>query len=631
MSDSAIKESVYKIVNSIIDEGSDVKIGSLDSCNTDGECSPDLCDRNRKKCFKYIKYEHIAYPIDIFIRKMFESNIDEVKPFEHMLSTLGMSNCLSKIHMGRLDDEKNTSRVFTYIYDESESDFYYKYTGDGCKGFSIISIYIRTNITHANVILVENIKDFLIWNYYEPSGYENNIELKKIEHVGELCAKIANKKFIFNHKEGAQCPIGIQKLLNDYDPGYCLIFSYFWIWCVLNVIKRMTSYIPSNQWISYVEKCVATQLLNDKAKVYKRVISFAHSLYESYPTDKKSEKINNSDYMQKYSIGIDDYNERVLTTEIGKNRGKHGEQFAKYTGSDKDEEDEDEDEDFSDENIPGIIANNKILSNIYEHLNNVDKDILLDLVDNGMAEQIKHSYSIGTSIKEILTEFKEVGSHGKEKKIHSKEKHSKEKENNEIALINASYKGYLPDVQILLKKGVDIHAYNDDAIRLAAENGHLKIVQYLVEKGADMDANDSVTIISASRGGHLPVVQYLVEKGANLHANSDEAFRVAAENGHLSVVRFLVERGADILVENNEALINAIKGGHEDVVKYLFSKGADIHTEDGKALITAIRRGHLSIVKYLIDNGVDIHTIEGRYFTRDPEMLKYLKEVSETS
>jgi len=634
MNDTSIKESVYKIVNSIIDEGSDVKIGSLDNCKTDSECSPDLCDKKRKKCFKYIKYINKSYPIDVFIRKMFESNIDEVKPFEHMLSILGMTDCISRIHVGNLLDDHNIKNTYTSIYNESASDFYYKYSGDRCKGFSIISIYIRTDETHANVILVENIKDFLIWNYYEPHGYKN--DEYKIGQMGELCAKIANKKFIFNHREGSQCPVGIQELLEDYDPGYCLIFSYFWIWCVLNVIKRMNTYIPSNQWISYVEKCVSDQILTDKVKVYKRVISFAHSLYESYPIDKKSEKLNNSDYMKRYSISTDEYNERVSMSDIGKNRGKYGEQFAPYSADNnskdevsdisekqlkkepphskpssdsKDEVSDSDYEEVKEKEVESDIYNNEILTDIHEHLNKDDKVILLKLVKSGMTKQIENLYNTGIDTKELISQLK----HMKEKDSQNgipddvKEILSKKKFNitSNTALVKASEKGYLPIVKYLITKGADVHMNDDEAFIIASSSGHLSIVQYLVENGAAIHADNDRAIILASENGHLPIVQYLVDKGANIHAKN-EALIGAIQNGYLPIVQYLVEKGADLRADDDSALKSASRFKNFQIIKYLVENGANIHADNDYALRIASKYSNISIVQYLVEKGANI-------------------------
>jgi len=76
----------------------------------------------------------------------------------------------------------------------------------------------------------------------------------------------------------------------------------------------------------------------------------------------------------------------------------------------------------------------------------------------------------------------------------------------------------------MIKQGINIHAWDDYALRWSASNGNINVVKFLVENGAD------------------------------IHAMDDETLRWSAENGHIDVVKFLVENGADIHVENDYPL-----------------------------------------------------------------------------
>src|SRR3989338_1037632 len=73
--------------------------------------------------------------------------------------------------------------------------------------------------------------------------------------------------------------------------------------------------------------------------------------------------------------------------------------------------------------------------------------------------------------------------------------------------------------------------------------------------------NGDLTIFGSARHG----VQWLVEHGANVHAVDDEALRLAAKNGHVSVVQWLVEHGADVHARDDEALRCAASHGHMSV------------------------------------------------------------------
>ncbi len=99
----------------------------------------------------------------------------------------------------------------------------------------------------------------------------------------------------------------------------------------------------------------------------------------------------------------------------------------------------------------------------------------------------------------------------------------------------ASEKGYLDTVTFLVRRGADIHAFNDDALRCASEGGHLEVTRFLISSGADIHANNDEALKCASKHGHLEVTQFLVQSGANIHANDDQALRWAFENGHSEV------------------------------------------------------------------------------------------------
>ena len=65
-----------------------------------------------------------------------------------------------------------------------------------------------------------------------------------------------------------------------------------------------------------------------------------------------------------------------------------------------------------------------------------------------------------------------------------------------------------------------------------------------------------------------------MDLGADIHANNEEALRVASSNGHIDIVKYLVDLGADIHANNDEAVNLANRYGYHDVVKYLVSLGS---------------------------------------------------------
>ena len=145
--------------------------------------------------------------------------------------------------------------------------------------------------------------------------------------------------------------------------------------------------------------------------------------------------------------------------------------------------------------------------------------------------------------------------------------------------------GDLKEVELLLDKGVDVHADNNvgwPPMVVAAEYGKLAIVETLLARGADP--------LKGTIGNRLP-----------LH--------FAAEGGHLSIVNLLLQQPS---VDPNlkdytaqTALFKAANNGHHDVVELLLQQKAvdpDAASNDGfTPLLQAIFERHQKVVKLLLD------------------------------
>lgn len=86
-------------------------------------------------------------------------------------------------------------------------------------------------------------------------------------------------------------------------------------------------------------------------------------------------------------------------------------------------------------------------------------------------------------------------------------------------LFDAAWVGDLPEVQLALAKGADIHAYNDGALRSAAYKGRLSIVQFLLElpidQRADIHAGDDCPLRRALYRRHWDIIACLLQHGAD--------------------------------------------------------------------------------------------------------------------
>lgn len=90
----------------------------------------------------------------------------------------------------------------------------------------------------------------------------------------------------------------------------------------------------------------------------------------------------------------------------------------------------------------------------------------------------------------------------------------------------------------------DLHELFMDAVVV----GNLQEVKLLVGKGADVRANNDNAIVCASACGNVEVVRYLVGQGADVRGDDNGALRYAALTGNLEIVKFLVDKGAPITV-----------------------------------------------------------------------------------
>ena len=150
--------------------------------------------------------------------------------------------------------------------------------------------------------------------------------------------------------------------------------------------------------------------------------------------------------------------------------------------------------------------------------------------------------------------------------------------------------GNVKEVELLLDKGVDVHA--DDRVGWppmvrAAEIGQLAVVEILLARGADPlkgTIGNRLPLHFAAEAGHLSVVSLLL-KQSNVDPNFKDytgqtALFKAANNGHHEVVELLLQqKGIDPDAVSNDGftpLLQTIFGGLQKVVKMLLDR-ADVN------------------------------------------------------
>ena len=96
-------------------------------------------------------------------------------------------------------------------------------------------------------------------------------------------------------------------------------------------------------------------------------------------------------------------------------------------------------------------------------------------------------------------------------------------------------------MQLLLAHGADLHANDDEALRVASLGGHLDLVSELLSAGAHVDASAGEPLRHAARHGHVGVSRALLRAGADPNVGQGEPLRLAATHGHMQVVEMLLQ------------------------------------------------------------------------------------------
>jgi len=108
--------------------------------------------------------------------------------------------------------------------------------------------------------------------------------------------------------------------------------------------------------------------------------------------------------------------------------------------------------------------------------------------------------------------------------------------------LSVNSKGHTSLIRCCLDLGADIHACNDEALRLACETGSPKLVRILVEQGANIHAiHNSTAIVRTKEGEEFAVGTPLT---------------LAIKRNHSEIMHILVDAGA---LKPNEALRNHLR------------------------------------------------------------------------
>lgn len=159
----------------------------------------------------------------------------------------------------------------------------------------------------------------------------------------------------------------------------------------------------------------------------------------------------------------------------------------------------------------------------------------------------------------------------------------------------------------LLSIGADVHVRNEYALYYAIENGYNEIVNVLLDAGADPNDIDPYILYPAIKDEKYDLIDSLVGNGVNLHDDNEGLLRLAAKNDEIKVLSYLLENKADIHACNDEALKTAVENGSIETVNCLLSFGADIHVDNDWLLRYAVRKEKYKITECLLKGGANVH------------------------
>jgi hypothetical protein len=124
--------------------------------------------------------------------------------------------------------------------------------------------------------------------------------------------------------------------------------------------------------------------------------------------------------------------------------------------------------------------------------------------------------------------------------------------------------------------------------------------QDLINSAGIFDERMETKFIDAARDGNLSLVKQCLIAGVNVHAKDDEALRLAAKKGNTEILKVLLANDANIHAMDDYALRWAVWNGHVEVVLILLANGANIHARSDLALRWAVQKANVEIVKLLL-------------------------------
>ena len=192
---------------------------------------------------------------------------------------------------------------------------------------------------------------------------------------------------------------------------------------------------------------------------------------------------------------------------------------------------------------------------------------------------------------------------------------------NQTPLHGASYYGPLSLVQLLVEKGADVNAIDNEGMSVlmrAVEADNLEIAKFLLQQGAKQTINTVHHFTNSTalfRAKSAPMVQLLLENGADVTSTDRHGTTVLSNaiREDVSLIKLLLKNGVDVNKQDREgktALLLAVDathyGGDVETVKLLLENGADVNLADNEGNTPLLIADKLEVMQLLLAHGANV-------------------------
>jgi len=160
----------------------------------------------------------------------------------------------------------------------------------------------------------------------------------------------------------------------------------------------------------------------------------------------------------------------------------------------------------------------------------------------------------------------------------------------------------------------NIHAREEDALRLACDLGHIKVVEALLAHGADPHANGSAALERAVVRGHNLILRKLLEHCPGNNPPPDMLLCRAATSRNCGAVSLLAEAGCDMASGGRDAIPAAAAYASAEMLNTLLKLCGAESADLNYSLREAVIHGNEETCKALLSAGADPNANHGAAF-----------------